>query len=113
MINLSQINAKLKSREKRTHQNVSRTQVECAKIAKEVGKLETQVAKLGAGVNKLKAASPKPVQTKAKPSKTSPEPEVISLVRNPAKQKTPPAAVQSESYRRIREKLEKNGTLKT
>jgi hypothetical protein len=123
-VDLKAANAKLRSREKRTHQNVSREQVECAKLSKQISKLTAQIDRMASDLKEAKAASVNLVpakQSTSKPAvkkeqasrKTSSEPEVISLVRNPAKQMTPPTAVQSESYQRIREKLEKNGTLKT
>jgi hypothetical protein len=113
-IDLKQVNAKLKTREKRTHQNVSREQVECAKLSKKISKLTAQIAQMTTDLREAKPVPAKPIPTNAQASRNaSSEPEVISLVRNPAKQKTPPTAAQSESYQRIREKLEKNGTLKT
>jgi hypothetical protein len=51
---LKKINASLKSRPKRSHQSVSREQIECAKLGKEVAKLTAQVKQLAAKSAELK-----------------------------------------------------------
>jgi predicted RNase H-like nuclease (RuvC/YqgF family) len=51
---LKKINASLKSRQKRSHQSVSREQIECAKLGKEVAKLTAQVKQLAAKSAELK-----------------------------------------------------------
>ena len=88
-IDLKQVNAKLKSRDKRTQQNVSREQVECAKLSKQISKLTAQIDRMATDLKEAKAASAnlvsaKLIRAKAQASrKASSEPEVISLVRNP------------------------------
>ena len=72
MINLSQINSKLKSREKRAHQSVSREQVECAKLNKQVSKLTAQIDQLATDLKKAKAASANLVPAKQSPGKPIP-----------------------------------------
>jgi chromosome segregation ATPase len=71
MINLSQVNAKLKSREKRTHQNVSREQIECGKLAQKVAKLTAKIGKLSADLKEAKEQASR---------KTNEQAEVTSLV---------------------------------
>jgi hypothetical protein len=108
---LSKANEKLRSREKRTHQSVSRTQIESAKLAKQVSKLTAQIDQLRTD---LKAASSNLVPVKPTPSKQIPaKGQLVSLVRRSAKQEATHDGGKSESYLRLKEKLRKNGTLKT
>ena len=69
-IDLSQINSELKSREKRTNQSVSRTQIESAKLAKQASKLTAKIGQLAADLKEAKAASAK----MSPPKPTTPKP---------------------------------------
>jgi hypothetical protein len=57
-LNLKEINSKLKS-ERRAKQNVSRNQVECAKLTKQVSKLTAQIDRMASDLKEAKLATAK------------------------------------------------------
>jgi hypothetical protein len=80
-LNLKEINSKLKS-ERRAKQNVSRNQVECAKLTKQVSKLTAQIDGLTAELRDTRAASAKLVPAKQSDSKPVVKKELASRKTN-------------------------------
>src|ERR1700751_467377 len=69
MIDLSKINAKLKSREKRTHQNVAPLPKEIKELAKARARLQTKVSLLERDVRKQLGSCPAlPAKATVKPA---------------------------------------------
>jgi phage shock protein A len=94
-VDLSKVNAALKSGEKRTHQNVPRVPKELHELKRETHKLEAQVKELAAQAAELKRQTAelrasRPVSA-VKPSPALRQPttqvEEVSLVRRPAETK--------------------------
>jgi cell division protein FtsB len=73
MIDISRINSKLEN-ERRAKQDVTRGQVECAKLTRKVKTLTAQIDKLATG---LKEASAKLAKSKPSPSKPADRKVVI------------------------------------